>query len=54
MYEKIHTPPLSERDILKLQASYSKFNNFFYEFMTLFAEFLGYFRTLFSDFYNIL
>ena len=36
------------------QASHSKFSNFFYEFMTIFAEFLGHFGTLFSDFYGIL
>ena len=36
------------------QASHSKFSNFFYEFMTIFAEFLGHFGTLFSYFYGIL
>ena len=32
------------------QASDSKFNNFFYKFMTLYAEFVGHLRTLLSDF----
>ena len=34
------------------QASHSKFNNFFYEFMTHLAEVLGHFGTLFIDFYD--
>ena len=33
------------------QGSHSIFSNFFYEFMTIFAEILGHFGTLFSDFF---
>ena len=40
--------------ITHVQASHSKFNNFFYEFMTLFAEFLGHSMTFVSEFYDTL